>query len=445
MFDSEGGVVRRPVQPGTAMDRYLALCELSDVIEAAKADALTGVLDEYEWPENEPIPSRPDVYGARRVGDRWIGEDLCLEIAAANRTSVGAARGLLGAVEEISHKLPGCWGAVVGARAPLWQARRILDACVELDAERCVLVDEVAAPALGAFGMGKLMRLVNAAVKAADPDGERRRAARGGARFVRIDGDADDCLSSWVMARLDRGDAIFLDATIQLIADRLTDPALTVDLRRAKAFGMLANPARIVAELGVWTTRGMDPAPACPADVDAVIAQAESLTPSLVPQTQIYVHTYEDDLGDLDAVARVEKIGPVLLDQVKQLTGATIVKVSRIIHVGPGTVPVDAYEVPYRMREQVLARDGCSVFPYSSIEGRGLDLDHTIDYRADGPPGQTRPDNLGILERSAHRAKTVAGWRLQQPRPGVFIWCTPAGQHFRTDHTGTHRLPDDGT
>ena len=33
-------------------------------------------------------------------------------------------------------------------------------------------------------------------------------------------------------------------------------------------------------------------------------------------------------------------------------------------------------------------------------------------------PGQTCPDNLGPLSRRVHNAKTHAGWRVEQPRPG---------------------------
>ncbi|MCL2465269.1 MAG: hypothetical protein FWF28_09410, partial [Micrococcales bacterium] len=68
------------------------------------------------------------------------------------------------------------------------------------------------------------------------------------------------------------------------------------------------------------------------------------------------------------------------------------------------------------------------------------DLDHVDPFKP-GVPGQTRPDNLGPLSRRFHRAKTVAGWQLHQPSPGVFIWETPAGQRFQVDKNGTQQLP----
>ena len=75
---------------------------------------------------------------------------------------------------------------------------------------------------------------------------------------------------------------------------------------------------------------------------------------------------------------------------------------------------------------------------------RRKDLDHTVPYLSPdrgGPPGQTRIGNLGPLSRYGHRVKTHGrGWRHHQPVPGVFLWRTPHGYWFRTDHTGTHRL-----
>lgn len=56
-------------------------------------------------------------------------------------------------------------------------------------------------------------------------------------------------------------------------------------------------------------------------------------------------------------------------------------------------------------------------------------------------PGQTCPDNLGPLSRRVHNAKTHAGWRVEQPRPGVFLWTSPLGYRYRVDPDGSHELP----
>ena len=55
---------------------------------------------------------------------------------------------------------------------------------------------------------------------------------------------------------------------------------------------------------------------------------------------------------------------------------------------------VDVHDPPAWMRDLVMLRDGHCTFPRCTIDARSCDLDHTIPYQPDGPPGQTRPDNL---------------------------------------------------
>ena len=106
-------------------------------------------------------------------------------------------------------------------------------------------------------------------------------------------------------------------------------------------------------------------------------------------------------------------------------------------------VPVDAYEIPDRLREATQLRSPVDVFPYATNTSRRRDLDHTIPWRPPdrdglpGPPGQTRLDNLAPLTRLHHRIKTHSTWRVAQPFNGVFVWRSPHGHHFLVDHTGT--------
>jgi hypothetical protein len=39
-----------------------------------------------------------------------------------------------------------------------------------------------------------------------------------------------------------------------------------------------------------------------------------------------------------------------------------------------------------------------------------------------------------------HRIKTFAGWEVQQPFPGIYLWRDPFGALYLVDHTGTRRL-----
>jgi hypothetical protein len=58
------------------------------------------------------------------------------------------------------------------------------------------------------------------------------------------------------------------------------------------------------------------------------------------------------------------------------------------------------------------------------------ETDHTRDYAASGA---TAVDNLGPACRHHNLMKVVGGWRLEQPKPGYFVWTTPAGRRFEVE------------
>ena len=428
------------VDATTAMRSYVAQMRAIEQMEAEAACLLAVVVRAYHWPENQDLPSRCDGYGVEMIDDQPYGEDLSAELAVAGRSSVGAARFLVGDVARLGERLPGCWEAVTSGRAQLWQARRVAQACEQMSVSACQIIDDMVAPCLGAVGIGRLTRVIAAAVAAADPDRVRRVAEMGSSRWVRTGGDGVDPLSGWVSARVERADAVFLDATIQLIADVLAHQGddADQDRRRARALGLLANPAAVVQLIGVHTTRDVDPGSADDDGKQALVAQAATLVPSFRPRAQLYVHIVSDGVLDPDGLARVEGIGPVLLDQVASLTRGCSVSLTPVVQLGASAM-VDAYEIPHRIREHVILGNPYDVFPWSSIESRHVDLDHTRAFQP-GRLAQTATDNLGPLSRRAHRVKTHAGWSLEQPAPGVFIWHTPAGQAVRVDHRGSYRL-----
>ena len=440
MFDTTETWLERAHE---AARRYAALRRRIEELETEAAVALADMVEAYAWPEGLPVPEGREWYGPETIGGRVYGEDLTCELAVAERMSQGAAWQLAADVVGLTSRLPRCWARVASGAAPLWQARRVVRACEGLGEAAYPVVDAAVAPCLGAVGLPRLTRLLAAAVVAADPEGARRRAAQGSRRYVRTGGDESDPLSGYVCARLDRSDTIFFDATVQRIADVLAaqGDAGSADERRAKAFGVLANPAAAVQLIGVPTTRGMDPAPATEAERQAFVAAAGALVAPLTPRAQVYAHYWADSAPVAEALARVESVGGLLVEQVAALTGSCSIRVTPVVHVGGAGIAVDGYEIPQRIRDRVLLRDGHDVFPWSSVESRRLDLDHTVPWEPDGPPGQTAPGNLGPLSRRAHRVKTHAGWRLDQPSPGEFVWQTGAGQVIRVDAFGSRRLP----
>jgi hypothetical protein len=114
-----------------------------------------------------------------------------------------------------------------------------------------------------------------------------------------------------------------------------------------------------------------------------------------------------------------------------------------VIDLPAGHLPVDDYEIPAALREQLQLRCPADVFPYAAAVSRRIDLDHTIPYLHPdngGPPGQTRIANLGPHTRRHHRHKIHGGWQVRQPEPGTWLWRTPHRRIYLVNATGTHPL-----
>ena len=100
---------------------------------------------------------------------------------------------------------------------------------------------------------------------------------------------------------------------------------------------------------------------------------------------------------------------------------------------------VDTHDPPAWMRELVILRDGHCVFPGCARDARSCDLDHITAYDPNGPPGQTRPDNLACLCRRHHRAKTLGLWRYTRTPDGGYVWNGLYGTTYLVTSPGTHR------
>ncbi len=161
------------------------------------------------------------------------------------------------------------------------------------------------------------------------------------------------------------------------------------------------------------------------------------------PPATLYVHLTDHTLAAGEGVARVEGIGPVTLPGLRDWLSNSKVTVKPVIDLNAQT-PVDAYEIPDRIREAIHLISPVDCFPYATSTSWTGDIDHTTPYRPPdpapdqgGPPGQTAVGNLGPMTRRHHRSKTFAHWDLKQVWPGVFAWRSPHGHHYLVDHTGT--------
>jgi hypothetical protein len=90
------------------------------------------------------------------------------------------------------------------------------------------------------------------------------------------------------------------------------------------------------------------------------------------------------------------------------------------------------YEPSRRLQHLIRARSVTCSAPGCSRPAARCDLDHTVPYERGG---RTCECGLAPLCRRHHRCKQAEGWRLEQPRPGVLVWHTPAGRTYITTPT----------
>ena len=192
------------------------------------------------------------------------------------------------------------------------------------------------------------------------------------------------------------------------------------DELRSLAMGWLVRPADLLKLLVTHSVpdEAEDSAPVwAPAHTAQTVAHLAGLTPRQLaafrPRAVVHVHLTDEALRSRSGIARVEDLGPQLVERLAELLGHADVRLQPVRDLN-ARIRVDQYE-------------------------------HPTPYDKDGPPGQTGSHNSAPLRRTHHRWKTFGGYRCRQAGPGRYLWATPLGQFYLRDHTGTRRLdPEDG-
>ncbi|GAB3031006.1 hypothetical protein GCM10011376_24030 [Nocardioides flavus (ex Wang et al. 2016)] len=407
----------------------------------------------------------PDGRQARRLGDVLVqlgGEgtpgvqDFCLgEIAIARGTGVTATTNALADVLDLQHRLPLTWAVVRSGEAEVFIARRVARLSRHLPADRVGVVDSAIARIIAHEAGGRVLAVAEGKVIEADPALHDQRVATERARRYVGSGRTDEYGLRTVIARIEAGDAVWVEATVQRVADILapTHPDLGADELRALAFGHLARPAELLQLLlehtddtlpGTETDEPPSRATAFPADLLDALRSAD-LTP-LTPKAVLHVHLHEAALAGADAVARVEGLGPTSVSALCALLGRTRLTVRPVRDLS-SRVRTTAYEHPESLKEQVHLTTGGDYWPFATSTSRHVDYDHPTPYDDTGPPDpkhpQTGSHNSGPLGRRHHRWKTHAGYRSRQCGQGRYVWLSPHGLAFIVDHRGTRRIDPD--
>ncbi|MFD1247549.1 HNH endonuclease signature motif containing protein [Nocardioides ginsengisoli] len=325
------------------------------------------------------------------------------------QTSPFGARRMIADAVDLAQRLPRLQAGIEAGTVRVSHARHVAAATRELSADEAAWVDsEVAGSADGRLAWARFEALVEGKVAAAAPELARaKEEAAARERCARMSRVNKHGMATFVV-HADALTVAGIDAAVTALADRLTEqmPDAGRNDRRVAAFALLAH-------------------------------QASSAT-QVTPKVQIYLHLYADS-----SIARMEGHGPVtrswvtsILSQMVGADTASRIRVTPVIDLN-GQAPVDAYEIPARLREAVHLIHPGDVFPFAANVSRNVDLDHAVPYSEGGP---TAIGNLGPLTRTHHRIKTHAGWEVRQPFPGIVIWRDPYGAFYLVDPTGTRRI-----
>jgi hypothetical protein len=369
------------------------------------------------------------------------------EIAVEREVHPASCDRAIADVLDLQYRLPLTWRVVKALEADVWVARRVASMSRPLALADVGVVDRAVAAAIGGEAPSRVLAIAEAKVIEADPDAhEAKLEEQRRRKYVGL-GRTDEFGLRHVVARVEAGDAVWIDATVDRVADILASQDVEDrprDELRAEAIGWLARPAELLAlllEHGADDDALMESrSTALPADLLDRLTHAN--LSRLRPRAQLYVHLHRNVLaGEVTGVARVEGLGPMLPGEALELLARTTrVDIKPVIDLAE-EVSVNSYEHPDAVADRVHLLAVGDYFPYATCLTRDADLDHPVPYDPGGPPGQTGTHNSGPLTRRHHRVKTHTGFTSQQIGPGRYLWRSPHGRELIVDHTGTRRMP----
>lgn len=264
----------------------------------------------------------------------------------------------------------------------------------------------------------------------------------------------------------------FIEATVDVIDAKLFDAALSqvaellkkvqgddssLEVRRAKAFGVLSRPAYALALI----QQGINNLPQAELPIEPLgddglplHGSAEGYLPAgcaghvcgtievplarLQPKVEVQVVVEADAVGST-GIARIDDAVHVAVDTLGEVLDGKAVRLQPVIDL-PRMPEESQYRPSVAMRRAVLARWREEVAPFSSGRAIKKDLDHILEWFKKHGPGQTNLDNLVPIPRQLHRAKTCGLWLIKMDDQGRAIWTSPLGYRYVVTRYGTEPL-----
>ena len=419
-------------------------------------------------PHQHPTGKRDPMTQPGGEGTPALREYAIPELAMVRQTHPATTRALIADTLDLQHRLPRTWAHVTDLECEPWVARRVATLTRNLPATRVGLVDRAVARAITGHAPATVLAIAAAKIIEADPETHaRRRESERHRRYATLT-RSDEHGYRTLIARTTAGDATWLDAMLDRIADILTATHghdHNRDELRSLALGWLARPADLHQLLRAHTIPAEhdpelpdnDPENAeprrpawAPTHLDRTLGRLASLSvrqlAALRGKATVYVHLDQAPLLHQAGIARHEGHGPLLIQALAELLGHADIRLQPVLDLN-APIRVDRYEHPETLKDHTWLLAGGDTFPYTprTATRDTVDYDHPTPYDHGthdnaAPPGQTGTHNSGPLRRRHHRWKTHGGYRTRQAGPGRYLWQTPHGTCHLVDPTGTHPL-----
>jgi hypothetical protein len=448
-------------QPPPAADEVSATQVLTMATDALRARRLAEVAElrlAIGWAvlNGHPRDDRDPMLTPGGDGTPEVREHAVPELAMARETHPATTRALIADGLDLVHRLPLTWAVVEAGDCEPWVARKVAVICRSLLSEQVVTVDRAVARAIAGHAPSTVLEIARAKVIEADPETHRAEQERSRhQRYVSLS-RSDEFGYRHLIARITAGDAAWLDAMVDRVADILTTTMghdHNHDELRSIALGWLARPADLLKLLLEHTDEPVEGdehtgkdrpawAPGHLADtLDKLTAMSARKLAKLRGRGRLFVHLTDEALRNRTGIARIEGVGPIDVRQLHEVLSHADVTVTPVLDLRMRR-RVDAYEHPETIKDHVWTQTGGDCFPFTprTATRDNVDYDHAVPYDDTGPPGQTGPHNSGPLRRRHHRTKTHSGLTTRIVGPGRHLWRTPHGQALLVDHTGTHRI-----
>ncbi len=366
------------------------------------------------------MPTLPDgVVSSSISADGMAGRLVAPRLGVSPRTGEQRVRDAC----QLTRTLPGTLAALDSGAITTRHARVICDETARLEPAVARRVEQRVLPKVPRLSPAKLRAAIAKIVGTEDPAGaearyEHAQSRRDAWMCTLPDGMAEIC------AVMPAADAVVVMATLDAAATAMkaADPSdgRTMSQRRADVLAALGWNALHAGHLGGPCS--------CDGGTRQKLAKGRGGRP-----VAVVVTVAATTLLGLDHLpGELAGYGPIAASVARKLAaGGTWRRLLTDPVTGAALdYGTTRYAPPPDLVELVQIRDRTRRFPGCNQPAHRSQIDHTIPAGQGGP---TSAADLGPLCMPCHLAKTHAGWHVEQPEPGRFVWTDPTGHQYTVE------------